>query len=135
MSELNLELVRRIYEVLDGDDVEALIELCAPDVEFVNPDDAIEPGTRRGHDGVRQYFATFYESFERWEARPLRTVAIGDRVVVEIAATMHGRGTGLSMDTGIGHIWTIRDGKIARWQWFREPEQAFRAAGLDPPSA
>ena len=57
-------------------------------------------------------------------------VALGDRVVVEQPVTMTSRATGLSIETRFGHIWTLREGKILSWQWFRHPEEAFRAAGL-----
>jgi ketosteroid isomerase-like protein len=131
VSEENLDLVRRAYEVMDND-VEAFLELCDPDVTFVNPDDAVEPGVRHGYGGVRKWFAALHESYEWRGHPPLRMVAVGDRVVVEQQATMSGHGTGLSIETRFGHIWTLRDGKVLSWQWFRQPDQAFRAAGLDP---
>jgi ketosteroid isomerase-like protein len=29
-----------------------------------------------------------------------------------------------------GSVWTIRDGKAVRFQWFQEPEEALEAVGL-----
>jgi uncharacterized protein len=131
MSEETLDLVRRAYEVIHSD-IESFLALCDPEIEFVNPDDAVEPGVRRGHDGVRKWFATLSETYD-WQGRgTVRMVDLDDRVVVEHAATMVGRLTGLAVDTRFGHIWTLRDGKILRWEWFREPAQAFSAAGLNP---
>ena len=53
MSHENAALVRRIYDVINRSDsvhevMEELGELLDPEVEFVNPPDAIERGTRRG---------------------------------------------------------------------------------------
>ena len=46
MSEKNVELVRRIYERWDRE--ESVRGLVAEDIEYVNPDYAVEPGTRTG---------------------------------------------------------------------------------------
>jgi hypothetical protein len=34
-----------------------------------------------------------------------------------------------------GYVWTLRDRKAIRFQWFNEPHQALEAAGLDPDRA
>ncbi|MEO7198369.1 MAG: hypothetical protein ABIZ50_07835 [Solirubrobacterales bacterium] len=53
MSQENLELVRRIYEerLLDNPS-ERLLELAAPDIEYVNPPEAVDSGVRRGMEEV-----------------------------------------------------------------------------------
>ena len=50
MSQENVELVQRLYEagLFDQDPAEWLPELATPDIEYVNPPDAVEPGVRRG---------------------------------------------------------------------------------------
>src|SRR5919201_561027 len=55
MSE-NVEVVRRAYEVFDTD-LDALLGLLDPAIEWISPSDALEPGLRRGHKGVRDAFA------------------------------------------------------------------------------
>ena len=54
MSRANVDLVRRLYEagLIDQDPAEWLPELAAPDIEYVNPPDAVEPGIRRGPENV-----------------------------------------------------------------------------------
>jgi ketosteroid isomerase-like protein len=29
-----------------------------------------------------------------------------------------------------GYVWTVRDGKAVRFQWFNDPAEALEAAGL-----
>jgi ketosteroid isomerase-like protein len=128
MGQENVELVVRAYVAFAGG-AEAVIEFCDEDVEFVNPHDAIEPGTRKGHDGVRAWFASFTESWYDTSGRMIRIVDLGDTVVTEVETLMKGKG-GIELTTRFGHIWTLRDGRVVRWEWFREPDQAFRAAGL-----
>src|SRR5437764_654873 len=56
MSQENLEIVRRAYAVFDKD-LDRLLALLDPTVEWISPSDAIEPGVRYGHQGVRDAFA------------------------------------------------------------------------------
>ena len=56
MSQENVELVRRAYAVFDKD-LDRLLALLDGAVEWVSPRDAIEPGVRHGHQGVRDAFA------------------------------------------------------------------------------
>src|SRR6266852_5674248 len=48
MSELNVEIVRRVYEAWARDEFSGSLELFDAEVEYVNPAGAVEPGTRRG---------------------------------------------------------------------------------------
>ena len=59
MSQSNMEIVRRFVEVVNtSTSVEEAIatgveEFWDPEIEFVNPEDAIEGGIRRGAGGMR----------------------------------------------------------------------------------
>jgi glutathione S-transferase len=65
MSEENVEIVRRIYEEgLIYRDPEGLVaELGTPDIEYVNPPYAVEPGTRRGPAEVAKALRRAHELF------------------------------------------------------------------------
>jgi ketosteroid isomerase-like protein len=41
-----------------------------------------------------------------------------------------GKRSGATLDMETGSIWTIRDGKVARWEGFASPLEALAAAGL-----
>jgi len=124
MSEQNVELVRKIYAAwLQGGSARDFID---PDVEYVNPPDAVEPGTRRG----RSAFRKITEAFEDVKIEPLEYADAGDDVVVIVRLTGRGRGSGVGIDWRQGYIWTIRDGKAVRFRWFNTPEEALKAAGL-----
>ena len=65
MSEENVELVRRIYEEgLIHQDPERLVdELGTPDIEYVNPPYAVEPGVRHGPAEVARALRRAHELF------------------------------------------------------------------------
>jgi ketosteroid isomerase-like protein len=125
MSEENVELVRRIYEGGDLSDVE-----ITPDVEYVNPPEAIEPGLRRGRDEVTRALQKASESFDtvRYEVHDLYDA--GDAVIgsVSFFARLGGSDTEVVQDEV--HTWTFRDGKLARFEWGRDLKAALEAAGL-----
>jgi hypothetical protein len=42
----------------------------------------------------------------------------------------YGSTSGVEVGRRHGSAWTIRDGKAVRFQWFHEPGDALKAAGL-----
>src|SRR6476620_10903051 len=65
MSQRNVEIVRRFYdEGLIDRDPEAIVESATPDVEYVNPPYAVEPGVRRGPVAVARAMRGFSEVWE-----------------------------------------------------------------------
>jgi ketosteroid isomerase-like protein len=60
-----------------------------------------------------------------------RFIDAGDQVVV--IGTLQGKmaGSGAEIGHRQGYVWTIRDGKAVRFQWFNDPAEALAAAGVD----
>jgi ketosteroid isomerase-like protein len=131
MSQENVEVVQRIYEEGWFDrNPEPLLVLMTPDVEFVNPSDAVDSGVRRGHDGVRTAFRNVKEAFDtsRHELRNL--FGAGDVVVAAVSSFVRTRGSEVDVVQEEAHTWTFRDGKIVRFEWGRDLDAALDAAGL-----
>jgi ketosteroid isomerase-like protein len=125
MSEANVELVRRIYDIWSRE--ESARELIAEDVEYVNPSYAVEPGTRRG----RKSFAVVRDTYEDFNVKVERFVDTdGDDVVVLARYTASGRGSGVPLEGEHGYVWTVRDGRAVRFRWFQSHREALDAAGL-----
>ena len=132
MSQENVELVRRIYE--EGriyQDPEWLVdELGTPDIEYVNPSYAVEPGVRRGRAEVARALRRAHELFAspRYAIRQLFDA--GDAVVADLSFYAHGRGSESEAVQHEVHTWTLRDGRVARFEWGRDRRKALEAAGL-----
>jgi ketosteroid isomerase-like protein len=80
MSQDHIEIVRRFYDAWSNHEFPGPVDHMDPDIEYVNPPGAIEPGTRHGRESA---------------------------------------------------LWTLRDGKVVRYEWFHEPTDAFRAVGVE----
>ena len=97
-----------------------------PEVEYVNPPYAVEPGTLRG----RKSFARIRDAYDDVEVDPYRFVDAGDDVVVLATITGTSKGAGVPIHREHGYVWTVRDGLAIRFRWFNTPGQALEAVGL-----
>ena len=133
MDSENVALVKRFYESLLREDPSPRIsdDLLDPEVEWVNPEEAIEGGTRRGRGGWRSAVARLRDSFEQTEIVPRRFIEADDKVVALVDFRIRARGSGLETTQPQGHVWTIRDGKVARFEWFNQPRRALEAIGVE----
>ena len=128
MSPTNEEVVRRFYEAWARDDVPGPVELLAADVEYVNPPGAVEPGTRRGFDAFIEAARKLFEAWEYWRAEVDRLESVGEQVVAVVRYAARGRGSGMEVEGSESALWTLRDGKVTRYEWFQGEGDAARAA-------
>jgi ketosteroid isomerase-like protein len=124
----NVRLVRRMYEAWESQKPEATVALMDPDFEFVNPDHAVDPGTRRGHDGFRAVLQNLDASFSEQRHVLEGLVDLGDRVLAHTTFQARGRDSGAQIAVAEQHLWTLRDGKALRLEWFHDRAKAERAA-------
>ena len=123
----NIDVVLTIYDrVARGETVR---ELFHDDVEWSMPHPG---GEARGLAEVgafwRDYESTWTDRvLEVEEVRPLDD----ERVLVFFRETAVGRASGVETAASPAAIWTLRDGKVARFQAWIDRAHALRAAGLE----
>jgi ketosteroid isomerase-like protein len=131
MSQENVEIVRRLFDAVGRGDVEAAIQYVGPDGEWVNPAYAMEPGTRRGLTGVRTALTALRDSFAHLRFDISQIVDLDERVLV--TGTFSGVGRTSEAAFGpqtFGSVVTLADGKVQRYQWYLNAEEALEAAGV-----
>jgi uncharacterized protein len=129
MSQENVEITRLGYEAANRGDIEGLLDLCAPDIEWQD----VVPDARfvQGKDGVRAYFKTVWEPWEEICREPEEVIDLGgDQVLVLYHMTGRGKGSGIEIDLRGGDLLTIREGRLVRWMAYPDRAQALEAAGL-----
>jgi ketosteroid isomerase-like protein len=119
------ELRRRLSE-----DRQLSRELLTEEAEWVNPDDAVEPGSRRGADSFLEAVASVFEGWEESVFEIERVIERGDDVIALGQLRTRGRATGLAASSPHGEIWTFDDGKVVRMRWFNTHGETLAAAGL-----
>jgi ketosteroid isomerase-like protein len=94
-----------------------------PDIEWVNPPDAIETGTRHGSDGFFMAQSAFQRAYDSMEVEVEQQVERGNVVGLIVKTLVRGRGSGIELRQRQGMAFTIREGKVARFEWSNDPEE------------
>jgi ketosteroid isomerase-like protein len=104
-------LIARLYEHFNAREIEAVIALMVPDVDWPN---ALE-GTRiTGHDAVREYWLGQFAQFDPRVA-PIGFEALGDgRVRVRVRQELYELNGDLIGQGEVFHDYAFRDGLIER---------------------
>lgn len=106
--------------------IEALEPILHPDIEWINPRDAIEGGTRRGLAGMRLVFDNFFAGFGADSTMDIEEVEErGGRALMVIRPQIRGESSGADVPgPRIGVIFTIRDGLLLRIEWHYDVGEA-----------
>jgi ketosteroid isomerase-like protein len=138
MSEENIAVVRKSVDAVNafmrGElSSEDFAETLHPRVELGWPDQRIYPDTPQHLRGPE--LIGFIEQFrEGWVGLVGELLEISevppDRVLGLIRQSGRGRESGVPISIHFFVVWTIRDGKVARIEYFRHRTEALEAAGL-----
>jgi ketosteroid isomerase-like protein len=133
MSQENVEILSRLFEAFNSEDIEHILTFAHPDLEIeVPPEISAEPDTYRGHDGMRRYFQSFQDAMNEIRFLPERFWDLGgSMVVVSLLVTAKGRQTAIQVAQRTTGVWTIRDGKVIRVRAYASPSEALQAVGLE----
>jgi len=135
MSNENLETVRRIYteRLLDRDPKHLIDHFSGPDIEYVDPPDDVDPGSRRGRTDVLLALRRARQSFSKYRHGLQELFDVGDTVIAAVSFRSTTRGTTTRgkkrevIQKEEAHVWTFREGKIVRFENGRDLKDALEA--------
>jgi len=130
MSQADVETLRVVYEAVSRGDWDATTRFAHPELELQTADRVVNPGTYRGADEVRRFFEDLFEPFEEVVTEPEEFFEHGDQIAVFVVTRLRPTGSSAVVETRVGHLWTMREGKASRLQVFPKREDALDAAGL-----
>ncbi len=87
-------------------------------------------GIYRGHEGVVQWWVDWRREWTDYEIEVVRLEDVGDRVFTAERSQAKGKRSGASVNFETYSVWTLRDGRIVRWQGYESETEALEAAGL-----
>ena len=142
MSQENVELVRRSYEVfnavgrtgdefVDPEDVAPKFwARLDPEVELHERPDLPDSKVYRGREASKEFWRKTQQLFAeaRWEPRDFSD--LGHSVVVDVRVVLIGRGSEVPIEADETDVFWFRDGLIVRIQGFPTRDEALGAAGL-----
>lgn len=128
-----MELVRRGYVAINSGDFETAFELFHPKAEIrpgVDVPDLDFDEVYYGPQGFLEFHAKMAESWDEISWQPEEYMPAGDDVVVFIRFNGVGKGSGVPVEQPIGHVCTMRDGKLVKHVTYWDRDRALEAAGL-----
>jgi ketosteroid isomerase-like protein len=106
------ELLRRAYDAFNERDLDTALALMHPEVD--GPD-AIEGGRVHGHAAVRAYWQRQFETIDP-RVEPEAFAEEDGRLVVDVHQVVRSADGELLADQVVRHVYTLRDGLIARME-------------------
>jgi ketosteroid isomerase-like protein len=124
MSHSNIESARSAFRAFERRDMNAIEELCTPDVEFDWSRRLLDPTITRGFDGIRRFFEEMDGIFEEILFDEEEVLEFGDEVLLVSTGRFRGRTSGVDVTAHGANLMTIRDGKLARFRFYQSKEDA-----------
>jgi ketosteroid isomerase-like protein len=133
MSQENVKIVRRNFELWSEGADDELAHRLAPDVEWRHNIGAGTPleGIYRGRAEVLELFDAIRDSFgvARFELEELRDLSPTE-VLVLGQLHLEGRGSGAAVSTPFGAVVEVIDGLATRQRYWTDRSSALEAVGL-----
>jgi ketosteroid isomerase-like protein len=129
----NVEVVRNLYQHWARGDL-AFSDPFDPDVEFSRtaPEGTGVSGRWRGLKEVSAAFGEYLRAFTEFRLGAERLVDLDDeRVLVLSRHTGRGKRSGVPTEHELGELFTVRDGKIVRVDFYWNRAEAFEVVGLE----
>jgi limonene-1,2-epoxide hydrolase len=143
VSQENVEIVRAL---LPGPDVD-LVPLFRDDDMWAAANPVIKPllhpefecenvmfGTKHtyvGLDGLRAMMVDWMAAWATYRLEVQEAIDCGDRVLVLTHDFASREGSGHEVKLIGAEVWTVRDGKIARWEVYADRSDAAKTLGLE----
>jgi len=111
----NLEVVRQGYAAFQNGDIEAVLSLCDPAIEWTHYGAVPWAGRFQGPQDVQRFFGTLADAIEFEAFEPQEFVDGGENIAVFGRSIAKARGTAERMEDHWAQLITVRSGKIVRF--------------------
>jgi hypothetical protein len=105
------QLLRAVYAAFNARDIDAVLAVTTPDVDWPN----VAGNTRAiGHDAVRDYWTRQWSEIDPYVyPQGFRELDDG-RIAVDVHRVVKGLDGAVLVDGEVEHVYTMRDGRVAR---------------------
>jgi ketosteroid isomerase-like protein len=130
MSQENVELFHRGMGAFLSHDIEPLLEMSHPEIEWYPFSAQVEGDVAYdGHEGVRRWWANLSATFEEFEAS-IDKVRDEGEIVLALGRLRARFKSGIALDTEVGWVVRFRDGLAVWGRAYQSHAEALEAAGL-----
>jgi uncharacterized protein len=124
VSEHDTEVLKRFYEAINDEDVDAAMNLCDRKVEVYMPPNVVSAVAPRGHRDVSEYLREFMGSWHMYRPEPEDFVASGDEVVALVHLRARGKGSRFEIEEDVADVFKVDHGKISKLRLYVHRDEA-----------
>jgi len=126
----SVEVVRAYYEAFNAGDYETADDFMAEDAVADASRRQVEPGVWYGRDAISAAARRVRETWERITIEPEELIPIGKDIVVAVVVNRaQAPASGVEVESRTAQVWTVKDGKADRFEYFGSKEEALAAYG------
>lgn len=125
-----MEIVRKAFQAITAGDRDRALGYVDPAMVVDARSRVFNPTVYRGLEGLRQMLADMDDVWEEIRPQAREFLDAGERVVVTGRMVGTGKGSGVQVEQDFAGIWTVRDGRIVRWDICSDRAQALEIARL-----
>ncbi len=127
-----MDLVYRLADALNRQEIDAVLALADPEIEYSPRLVELEGGGPfRGHDGVRRWWESWRGVAPDFSVEIEEVRDLGDATLSRSRFRAHGIGSGAAIEHTIWQYAEWRQQKCVRWRTFASEAEALEAAGLE----
>jgi ketosteroid isomerase-like protein len=120
--------LRTAYEGFGRRDLQAVLSVMDPDIEWDATDALAHTGLYHGHAGVTEYIGSLAGVWEEFDLNPEQFTESGDGARVMVLGRVKGRlaATGQDVEARFAHVLQLDDGKVTRLKVCLDRDAALR---------
>jgi ketosteroid isomerase-like protein len=122
--------LREAYAAFNRNDIPAFLQICDPQIEWIELVEFPDGGTYRGRDAVRAHLAKGREAWAEGGCEPQRIIVAGDRIIQFVDVRVRLKHETEWHEGQVVEIYTFRDGKVIQVRIFADRRQALEWAGV-----
>jgi ketosteroid isomerase-like protein len=130
VSQENVDFVLDAYTRYNAGERTPQLWFWHSDAEFQAAREDPDSATHQGIQAIRRQFVRWHEAYPDLRVEPLDAKANGDRVFLWVRFVGHGAASGLPLEMELAHVYTLRDGRVARCVEYFDRAEALEAVGL-----
>jgi ketosteroid isomerase-like protein len=126
-----LRVSTRVAAAVNRRDFDVLFLALDPSIEYHPAGDQLPPGmdaVSHGHEGYREVWRQFIDSFEDFHAEPEELLDLGDQTLATTHYKGHGSGSGVPVTIPLFQLFRLRRGLVVWQKDFSDRSEALDAA-------
>src|SRR5215217_6207137 len=125
MSQENVDRIRAGFDAHNRGDVDALVEVYAPDAVF----ETLLLGTHHGNEAIRWIYAENQKTLSGYDVVPVELIDVGDKVVAVAQAVGAGLPSEIAVDEPFAFVFTFKGERVVREQAFGTRKKPSKPSG------